>query len=83
MPVAVLGRQYTVEDGVTWSFVCVSVFIAIKEVTKITLLKLRMSNIALLTLWCNCFGRKKLLVESKGACMVESLLTITLMFVYQ
>ena len=37
LPVAVLGRQYTVEDGVTWSFVCVSVFIAIKEVTKITL----------------------------------------------
>ena len=37
LPVAVLGRQYTVEDGVPWSFVCVSVFIAIKEVTKITL----------------------------------------------
>ena len=37
LPVAVPGRQYTVGDGVTWSFVCVSVFIAIKEVTKITL----------------------------------------------
>ena len=34
LPVAVPGRQYTVGDGVTWSFVCVSVFSAIKEVPK-------------------------------------------------